>query len=62
MNNYPRKLFNYKSANDIFYENLKLLLKMLQSFLDFTFRFYNLEFTLIFSLDKSIKVIYKEYP
>ena len=36
MNNYPRKLFNYKSANDIFYENLKLLLKMLQSFLDFT--------------------------
>ena len=22
MNNYPRKLFNYKSANDIFYENL----------------------------------------
>ena len=37
MNNYPRKLFNYKSANDIFYENLKLLLKMLQSFLDFTF-------------------------
>ena len=37
INNYPRKLFNYKSANDIFYENLKLLLKMLQSFLDFTF-------------------------
>ncbi len=36
MNNYPRELFNYKSANDIFYENLKLLLKMLQSFLDFT--------------------------
>lgn len=22
INNYPRKLFNYKSANDIFYENL----------------------------------------
>ncbi len=22
MNNYPRKLFNYKSANDVFYENL----------------------------------------
>ena len=21
INNYPRKLFNYKSANDIFYEN-----------------------------------------
>ncbi len=36
MNNYPRKLFNYKSADDIFYENLKLLLKLLQSFLDFT--------------------------
>ncbi len=36
MNNYPRKLFNYKSANDIFYENLKLLLKLLRSFLDFT--------------------------
>ncbi len=36
MNNYPIKLFNYKLADDIFYENLKLLLKMLQSFLDFT--------------------------
>ncbi len=35
MNNYPRKLFNYKLANDIFYENLKLLLKLLQSFLEF---------------------------
>ncbi len=44
MNNYPRKLFNYKSANDIFYENLKLLLKMLQSFLEFTKNFHSINY------------------
>ncbi len=48
MNNYPRKLFNYKSANDIFYENLKLLLKMLQSFLDFTSIFIFIKISLLF--------------
>ncbi len=32
MNNYPRKLFNYKSANDIFYENLKQCLNSCNRF------------------------------
>ena len=32
MNNYPRKLFNYKSANDIFYENIKQCLKSCNRF------------------------------
>ena len=32
INNYPRKLFNYKSANDIFYENLNDCLKCCNRF------------------------------
>ncbi len=32
MNNYPRTLFNYKSANDIFYENIKQCLKSCNCF------------------------------
>ena len=32
INNYPRKLFNYKSANDIFYENLNDYLKCCNRF------------------------------
>ena len=31
-NNYPRKLFNYKSAKDIFYENLNDCLKCCNRF------------------------------
>ncbi len=37
MNNYAGKLFNYKTANDIFLWELKQLLKLLQLFLDFIF-------------------------
>ena len=32
INNYPRKLFNYKSAKDIFYENLNDCLKCCNRF------------------------------
>ena len=32
INNYPKKLFNYKSAKDIFYENLNDCLKCCNRF------------------------------
>ncbi len=59
-NNYPRKLFNYKLANDIFYENLDECLNCCNHFLDFTFKSIINYFIFLFKCiyDKITKLIF----